>query len=199
MSRKTLFILAVAGIALVILFSACSAGPTPEPTPTVIPSPTVSDLFKSQGLRFVEEATVLKSMTKQGVNFLEYSKQLSEVGGVYELLDSLWAEGFESDAQENIKKALEGWECAKLLWDLKINHKYAVSNQSSTREAFYKVYEYGGNDLDIKTRIDTFIDEVTGEEAQVMIMPYDENISILFTLANDYFDKAQPVLLGVIQ
>jgi len=164
-----------------------------------IPTPTLSDLFKTQGLKFIEEASSLKSMTKQGVNFLTYSSQLSEVHGVYEILSSLWVDGLEPEAKENVQLALEGWDCALLLWDLKINHKYAVVEYGSTKEYFEKIYSYGGDNLVTVYSGHIEYDEVLGEDRNMKKLPYDENISILFALASDYFEKAQPPLLDIIQ
>lgn len=44
-----------------------------------------------------------------------------------------------------------------------------------------------------------FVDEVTGEELHKKTMPYDENISMLLSLSSEYFEKAQPALLQIIQ
>jgi hypothetical protein len=174
-----------------LLLSACAKSSiavptdTPAPTQTIATTPTLSDLIKSQVLKFVEGTTKLKSMTTEGVNFVNYSEQLAEVNGAYELLIAIWGGDIDITTKENIEKALEGWGNARLLWDLKINHKYAVSNSGRTREYFQKIYDYAG-------------DRLTLTQAG-KIMPYDENISILFAIANEYFEKAQPDLLGVIQ
>jgi len=194
--RLRIFVLAV----VFSLLIGCSSEPEPEPEPTAVPSPEVSDLFKSQSLKFIEEASKLKSMTKQGINFSEYSEQLTEVEGVYELLDSLWVEDFEVETQENIEKALEGWEWAKFLWGQRIEHYLChISNDVDTREYFDQIYDYAGDDLDISTGQFMIENEATGEEELIQWLPYDENIAILFSVANDYFDKAQTVLLQIIQ
>jgi len=177
---------------VVILVVVGSFGCSSEPEP--------SDLFKSQALRFVEEASKLKSMTEHGVSFVEYSSQLSEVEGAYELLDSLWTEGFEVETQENIEKALEGWEWAEFLWDQKIEHYLSrITTDVDTREYFDRIYDYAGDSLEINTGIVMIENEVTGEEERIRSLPYDENIVILFSLASDYFDEAQSILLQIIQ
>ncbi len=188
--KKFIFVTILASL---LLLSACTqtiaTAPTDTPAPThtqtIATTPTLSDLIKSQVLKFVEGATKLKSMTTEGVNFVNYSEQLAEVNGAYELLIAIWGGDIDITTKENIEKALEGWGNARLLWDLKINHKYAVSNSGVTREYFQRIYDYAGDRLTL-TQLGK-------------IMPYDENISILLAIANEYFEKAQPDLLEVIQ
>ena len=186
-------------VILVLLLVGCSSEPIQEPTPTVVPTPTLSDLFKTQVVRFVEEASRLKSITEQGVNFVEYSQQLSEIRSIYDILDSLWVDDFEVKTQENVQKAIESWECAYLLWDLKINYKLSINEHDSSNEYFQDVYGCGGDDL-LLVDIDRIVmDKDTGERRRALSIPYDENISILLSVASDYFEVAQPALLQIIQ
>lgn len=190
-------------IILAILLSACAPEPTTEPTseqtPTVISTPTLSDLFKAQVVRFVEEASSLKAMTEQGVNFVEYSQKLSAVRSIYEILGTLWTDDFKVETQEIIQKAVEGWDCAYLLWDLKLNYEHSINEYDSSKDYFQKVYACGGDDL-LLVDIDRIVtDEETGERRRALSIPYDENISILLSNANDYYDVVQPILLGIIQ
>jgi len=186
------------GILAILLF-ACSPVQTPEPTPTLAPTPTLSDLFKTQALKLVEEASTLMSMTDQGVSFVDFSGQLSEVRGVYEILNSLWEEDFQIETKENIESALNSWSCALKLWNLKIDYKYALVETGSGKEYFQEIYSCGGDDLILDTYFtETMIDEKTGEERDVREIPY-ENIGVLFSAGNDYFKKAQPLILRLIQ
>ena len=182
-----------------LLLSSCSSEPTPIPTATPNPTPTVSALFKIQGLKLVEEATKLKSMTTQGVNFVDYSAQLAEVNGIFELLKSLWGDDFELSTKENIVNAFQGWNLAHKLWDLKINYKYAITEYDDTKIYYDQIINYGGDNLVTVFSGKYLFDEELGEERNMKRLPYDENISILFSLANDYFDKAQPELMKIIQ
>jgi len=160
--------------------------------------PTPSDLYKSQALKFVEEASKLKSMTEQGVDFATYSDQLAEVHGVYEILSSLWADGLEPEAQENIQLALKGWDYALSFWKLKIDNPYTLLEYGETKDYYDEIYSYGGDDLVIgKRKLE--VRDSSGNKMVVNKLEYEENVSALFMIANGYFDKAKSVLLQIIQ
>ncbi len=181
-------------LASLLLLSACTQTIAPTPTQTIIPTPTVSDLFKTQALRFIEEANKLKSMTMEGVNFADYSAQLAEVNGVYELLDTLWLENFQVVTKENFELALESWDYAQLLWSLKIGKKDNPVEPNINH--FKELMEYGGDFLRTDIHPSNYI---VKEYRGKTFLPFDENISILFTVASEQFERAQPDLLEVIQ
>jgi len=187
------FILVIV-LASLLLLSACTQTTAPTPTQTIIPTPTVSDLFKTQALRFLEEANKLKSMTTEGVNFADYSAQLAEVNGVYELLNTLWLESFQVVTKGNIEKALESWDYAQLLWSLKIGKKDNPVEPNINH--FKELMEYGSDFLKTDIHPSNYI---VKDYRGKTFLPFDENISILFTVASEQFEKAQPDLLEVIQ
>jgi hypothetical protein len=103
-------------IALVCLVLVSCGTP---PTPTLVPTPTpvpISDFFKKQITRFLEEGTKLNAMTEQGVNYADFGQQLASAKGPYELASTAWPPGFATGAQDAIDHALEGWNLAIELW-----------------------------------------------------------------------------------
>lgn len=166
---------------------------TLRPTATLTPTPELSDLFKSQITKFLEETTKLASLTSQGVNYVTYGNQVAEVQGIYELLSNVWPGDYEKETKENIDKALEGWRLALYLWSLKIGDK---DNPVEPNINGYKdIIEYGGDNLTTDKHPATFI--VENYRGKTFI-PFEGNIGVLFTMASDYFDESKLVIIDMV-
>ena len=104
---------------------------------------------------------------------------------------------FEStfdDVEENFEKALLSWDYAQLLWSLKIGKKDNPVEPDINH--FKELMEYGGEFLRTDIHPSNYI---VKDYRGKTFLPFDENISILFTVASEQFEKAQPDLLEVIQ
>ncbi len=175
--------------AIFILLASCAA-PTPPP-PTLTPTPELSETFKTQITRLIEEGTKLSSMTEQGVNYLDYSDQFAEVNGTYELARATWPAGFLVDTQAKMQKAINGWVFASDLWSLKIGEKDNPVEPNINGYLSYKNFEGDAAIIDIHPD-DYLVESYRGKK----FLPFDENISVLFTLASDYFESARTELLA---
>lgn len=163
----------------------------------------VSDVFKEQLTRMLEKSSVLIAMTQQGVNNQNYSRQLAEVQGAYDLVFSVWSTGFASEARKKFEKALEGWRLALLLFDLKIvNQNLIVENLPVEPDInhYSSFVAYGGSALVVK---DYPLDgprhqiyKIPKKHLGKKYLPLDENIGVLFRLASDHFKSGRELLLA---
>jgi hypothetical protein len=153
--------------------------------------PKISDVFKEQVTRMLEEGATLTSMTKQGVNYSAYSQQLAKVKGAYDLASATWPSDFASEAKPNFEKAFEGWDLTLSLWALKIGDK---DNPVEPNINGYTSYtNYVGDSLIIETYPSDFIvKSYRGKK----YLPFDDNISVLLSKASNYFEEGRKLLLA---
>ncbi|HML22064.1 MAG TPA: hypothetical protein PKD09_10460 [Aggregatilinea sp.] len=169
---------------------------TPVPTITTIPSSTpapardTSDIFDAQMTQLLEKGSLLGAMTSQGVNYINYERQLVEVKGTYDFISTIWPSGFALGAQEQFDKAFEGWDLALELWGLKLDD---MDNPVEPNINGYLRYtDYAGDELYIAVHPSNFI---VPEYRDKQYLPFDENIGILFSLGSEYFEAGQKTVL----
>lgn len=129
-------------IFLTLLLVSCSLKTPIQPNATI--EPTLSDLFKTQALKFIEEASKLSALTKSGVNYLDYKDQLVNVHSKFDTLDTLWTSNFLQENRASINKAIEGWDLAQSLWELKLNES-KEPNEVFSKELFNLYKDYSGD------------------------------------------------------
>jgi len=174
----------------------CNAKPSvpiPTPTPTVA-KPSISDVFKEQLTRFLEEATTLNAMTEQGVSFTDFRRQLASVKGAYDFASAAWPSDFAPEARDSIEKAFKGWDLTLYLWNLKIENKdNPVEPNINGYEA---ITTYGGDLLVIEVHPSDFI---VPSYRQKKYLPFDENIGVLLSIASSHFDTGRTLILTELQ
>lgn len=72
----------------------------------------ISDLFKSQLVKLVEETTKLDQMVAQGVAPAEIKAQLPAAKASLELARLTWPDGFATNALSSFRDAIRAWEFA---------------------------------------------------------------------------------------
>jgi hypothetical protein len=152
--------------------------------------PKISDALKEQLTRMLEEGATLTSMTEQGVNYSDYRQQLAKVKGAYDLASATWESDFAPDAKANFEKAFEGWDLTLYLWELKIGDKDNPVEPNINR--FTSFTDYMGDSLITKTHPSDFIVEAYRGKKY---LPFDENISVLLSMASNSFEEGRKLLL----
>lgn len=178
---------------------------TITPAPTVAPNPTITStasrtpaparntdaIFDAQVKQFLQEGALLEAMTSQGVNYVNFERQLVELKGAYGLADATWPAAFAPHARVQFDKAIQGWDLALYLWDLKLEKADEPAEPDING---YPVYvAYAGDELLIEVHPSDFI--VWAYRGK-KYLPFDENIGILFSLASDYFQTGQTQVLA---
>ncbi len=173
---------------------------TPTDTPTTVPTSTptemviISDTFKQQLMRLLEQSSTLNAMTSQGVNYVTYRDQLAEVRGIHDFTSTLWPSRFRTDAKDELDKALEGWDLVLYLWQLDIGDK---DNPVEPNINGYQLFiDYADGLLHMETHPSYFI---VPEYRNKRYLPFDENIGILMAIAGDHFEGARAILLDTLE
>ena len=169
-------------IALILVFSYLITGCS-------LFKPKMSDELKSQVLKVLDEGATLTAMTEQGVNYSDFGNQLAKTRGAYNLALSMWADDFAPEARINFDKAFEGWDLTLYLWNAKINeldnpvepdiNRFDDFVSYAAKEVVFQIYPY-----------DFMVENYRAKR----YLPFDENISILLSVASDYFQQGQTLI-----
>lgn len=178
---------------------------TITPAPTVTPTPTITPpasrtpaparntdaIFDAQVKQFLQEGALLEAMTSQGVNYVNFERQLVELKGAYGLADATWPAAFAPHARVQFDKAIQGWDLALYLWELKLEKADEPAEPNINGYPMYVAY--AGDKLFIDVHPSDFIVRAYRGKKY---LPFDENIGILFSLASDYFQTGQTQVLA---
>jgi hypothetical protein len=188
-------------VLIVILLASCSTAPSADtvqtaiaqtqiaqPTSTTIPTPTeskpsISETCKNQLTRFLEEGTKLNAMTEQGVNYNDFQQQLATGKGAYDLAIATCPSGFIPEAQVDIEKAFEGWGLALSMLKGKINQSQLPIEPD--KNGYDLIVAYARDKLTYDTCM-----------SGVKCLGWDPNISVLLSMASDYYSLAQKQILA---
>jgi len=174
--KTTLYIRAILIFLVCVVISSCK--------------PKISDALKEQLTRMLEEGATLTSMTEQGVNYSDYRQQLAKVKGAYDLASVTWETDFAPDAKTNFDKAFEGWDLTLYLWELKIGDKDNPVEPNINN--FTSFTNYAGDSLVLEIHPSDFlVESYRGKK----YLPFDENISVLLSMASDSFEEGRKLLL----
>ena len=162
---------------------------TRAPVATKAPVPTISASIKAQLQELVLVGAEMVAATGQGVTNYDFSYILRKVKAAYQLVSPVWPDELWA-AKEYFAAAIEGWDLTLYLWNLKLG------NKDNPTEPYINGYEilgdYAGGDLIYVTYPDTFIVlEYRGKQ----FLPFDENLSVLMTLAGTHYKVGQLLLL----
>jgi hypothetical protein len=187
-----------------VFISACSSSaqatiPAPTVKPTNAPTPTVGkpivpEVFKTQLMSFLEKGAKVNALTSQGVTYVELRQAVADMKASYDLVDSTWPSDFSTESRKNTQLAFNGWDMALALWKMKIDES---DNPVEPDVNGYKRFlAYEGDQVVLETHPQNFIvKDYRGKK----FLPFDENISILLTIAGKYYDKAKVQLLEALQ
>lgn len=190
--------LSLIGCSVSTSVSTPTLAPTPtkeRPTLTPTTKPEISETFKEQLMRFLEEATTLNAMTEVGVSYLNYQQQLGKAAGAYQLASVSWPPNFAPKARNSLDKAFEGWELALELWSLKVQGvKYYGIPTEPDFYGYQRFVTYAGEVLYFGVRSPTY--QIPQFQGKKYVLVADENISVLLTLASDYFEVGRTAILA---
>jgi hypothetical protein len=170
------------------------AQPTSTPPPTLTPTeskPSISEIFKEQLTRFLEESTKLNAMSEQGVNYNDFKQQLANVKGAYDLANATWPSDFAPGVHQSILKTFDGWDLALYVWGLKIND--SDNPVEPDINGYVEITNYGGDNLVYDVHDQNYIvEDYRGKK----FLPFDDNIGVLLSLASDQIKSVQKQILA---
>lgn len=171
--------------------------PTPTSEPTATPEPTaipLSDFFISNIQSFLTDGSALNAATDTGINYINYNRQFADLRGVYELALSDWPDGFAIDARDKFDHAIEAWDWTLFLWQLKLDEK--DNPVEPDINGYLQIVDFAGEEnLVIDTHPQNFI--VTSYRNK-QFLPFDENISILLSIASEDFEAGRALMLDAL-
>jgi hypothetical protein len=152
--------------------------------------PKLSEIFKTQLIQYLKDGGKLSTQSGQGINVLTLKSQWTDAKATFDLLDVTWPSEFCPDARESFKKSHEGYDLAIELWGLKLNKSDEPTEPNINDWSDYQAF--AGQALVVKTyQADYIVEGYRGKR----YLPFDENISILLTLAGAHFEKGRGSVL----
>lgn len=158
-----------------------TATPTPEPSPSATPLP---EAFLTHLNQFLQDGSRVTGATAQGVTYVDFVRRVGDARASHDLLISFWGDLVPTQAQDEFRDAFYAWDDAAYIWDLKINN-YDTPTEPDIN-GYSELVGYWGNDLLQDVRPDDYlVRDYRGKQ----YLPFDENISILLTLAAGHFNS----------
>jgi hypothetical protein len=147
-------------------------------------------------MKFLEEGAKTNAKTSQGVSFIELREQVANARAAYDLISATWPSDFPNDCREDFEKALKGWSLSLDLWSIKINsdgYPWPIESGIYDHTPFLN---FAGDKLIIKV-----FSEGSPYTSSIgkHYLPYDDNISILFSIAGASFNSGRDKVLLAIQ
>ena len=156
--------------------------------------PKISDIFKTQLMKFLEEGAKTNARATQGVSYLELREQVANAKAAYDLLSVTWPADLDVDCRGDFKKSLEGWDLTLDLWRKKLKEFDNPTEPNTNGYAKFLAYE--GELLVTKTHGHNFmVQEYRGKK----YLPFDENISVLLSMAGLSFNSGRDKILQALQ
>ncbi len=173
-------------LALIVSLSSCQ-----EKKPE---APKLSAVFQSQIMKLLEVGTKMNSASSEGVSFSNLSDMLDDVNGAFELCETMWPEGFSTDARSSFEQALAGWNFTRKLWSVKISKaKYDFVIGARLDEISYEAMPD-----DFKALVSTEDVEWTEDDKTDKQVNFD-NISLCLTYSSSKFQLARKSLLEALE
>lgn len=180
---KSITVLIASG--LLVLASGCHKAPE---------KPKLSEIFKTQLIQYLKDGGKLSTQSGEGINVLTLKSQLTDAKATFDLLNSTWPPEFCPEARESFRKSHEGYDLAVRLWGGKLNKSDEPAEPSINGWSSYQAF--AGQALVVKTYASDFIvEKYRGKR----YLPFDENISILLTLAGAHFEKGRASVLKALE
>jgi len=154
----------------------------------------VSEMFRSQMLKFLESGSKMKALSEQGVSYNETRDALANVRAAWDMTNTLWPADLDSTSKDFFKKSINAWDSCIDLWKLKIDEKDMPTAPNVNGWASYK--QQFGDDLVIRVYDSSYIVEhYRGLEH----LPFDENISALLGVGTTEFFVGRDLILQHIK
>lgn len=175
---------------LIVVLLSHGCGPKkPEPD-----GPKVTQEFKTQAMKFIEAGTVTTAKASQGVPYADLKAQVVSMHAAYDLMLAVWPEDIAIDDKKVLKDAIECWELALYLWNLKI--KQADNPTEPNVNRFDKFLKIGGRDLDVQTFGKRYVVKAYRGKRY---LPFDSNITNLLILAQMSFKTDRTQILKILE
>jgi hypothetical protein len=150
-------------------------------------APAVPTELKSRMDVLSQDAATLNAMTAQGIDFSAFNQQLAKTRGDFDLASSVWPGNVAPNSRKAFLDAFNGWAFADALWDAKI--KQLDNPVEPNINQYGEIVAYAGaENLDIETYPSGFfVKSYAGKK----YLPFDQNISILLSIASAHYKEAQ--------
>lgn len=166
---------------------------TPEPTDTPTPEPLPA-AFLTQLQNFLEEGSALTGATTTGVTYVEFGRLLGRARGAYDLALAARPPIVPRGSMDDFDQAFVGWSLVADLWELDLGD---YDNPVEPDINGYLDYlDYAADGLLLTPHPDDYI---VPDYRGKLYLPFDENISILMTIAADYFEAGRGEMLLLIE
>lgn len=163
---------------------------------------TISDVFRTQLMRFVEQSQRISVSVSHGVSYRDLKNQVIDAESTYRILSASWPNNFAPDAGVEIEKAIEGWRLALELWSLEIEEESITGGRlypglhdslcpPESDELYRQLLAYAGESLSIRVRPDDYYRE---EERGKKYVAYSSR-QMLLSKANEHLNRGTNIVL----
>lgn len=165
----------------------------------------VSDLFKSQLIKLVEEATKLDQLVAQGVGHAEVKSQFAATKAPFELARLTWPVGFATNALSNFDDAIRAWEFAMDLSEreqkMHAEKKDVLSKHFNSEEMvlLLSVTERAYTPIDLEKDSNGYQDLVGFGKKELICWMYPNDFVLKYCRGKSYLPLSEniKVLLGI--
>lgn len=158
------------------------------------PEAPAPEAFETQLAQFLREGTKTKTMASQGVSYGEFVAQVVNTKAAHDLTLSIWPGDFAAESREDFGKAVEGWDLALQLWELKINK--GDNPTEPDVNGFERYVGYALKEMEIDTYDDGYL---VADYRGKYYLPFDTNIETLSKLAGTTFDNGRARILSALE
>jgi hypothetical protein len=154
----------------------------------------VSEMFRSQMLKFLESGSKMKALSEQGVSYNETRDALANVRAAWDMTRTMWPSDLNSTSTDFFEKSIKAWDSCLDLWKLKLEKKDMPTAPDTNGFAAYK--QQFGDDLVIAIYDSScLVEAYRGREH----LPFDENISALLGVGTTEFFVGRDLILQQIK
>jgi hypothetical protein len=163
--------------------------------PEEIKKVKVSGLFRDQLMKFLESGSQMKSLSEQGLSYIELRTALADVRGKWDLTKSTWPKELDTLVTvDSFEKSIEAWDACLELWKLKIDKKDNPTSPDINRWSYFTTNFK--DDVVIRTYGSDFLVANYRDREH---LPFDENISALLGAGTAHFWIGREVVLQQIE
>jgi len=154
----------------------------------------VSEMFRTQMLKFLESGSKMKALSERGVSYAETRDALTDVRASWDMTLTMWPSDLDKSSVEFFEKSMKAWDACIDLWKLKIAESDMPTSPGINGYSRYQ--QQFGDDLVIQVHDSSYIVEnYRGRE----YLPFDENISALLGVGTTEFFLGRDLILQQIK
>lgn len=150
--------------------------------------------FKNKAMDFMEKGTELGSLSDSGINYITLKNKVPELQSSYNFLLVLYPDFKKYSAHKDFIKSLHGYSLALRLWNAKMNKLDNPVEPDVNGYLEYLEYMQGKEFQEIHSG-DMIVTQYRGKK----YLPFDENISLLLTMAYQDYKAGETKLLKLVK